>query len=573
MEWARFVSPSHAHVSDRAGRTVAPPTPGFESSPSFSMYPMSSSPHAMAMSQPLAPPPGFSPTPPSSPLPHLAREAPRSAGQATPFDDLVSNPFASVSNPFDEPADLGPPKPTPSRLHDSSVSFRSLLSSAHASLLDPYSIPPTAHALLLGTAQPKPLLPGYSAGPAPQHPSCDVPIVDVLSPLSTTSASDQAISLYRFFCAYRAYLALFVSAPGHMPISVWNCVPLAVRTFVVRTLALSADSPDILDVVAVSVLVNAFFPRSADGALRLLGCIPPPAGDIHSILAYTTEFQCLSSLLAPTIYYDANDPTKSPQHRFVSALPAVLSANVSAQCHISSQSIEQLSTYVANVLTTHSRLVAAAAPLGLHVSFVPPSPGPVAAYAAVVGSSPLTRSSASPPSITSPACKVSFDTSSPSPRFAQPRGKRNETARYCAPNAEPVDYCDYAEAFCHASYGHARSTAGTCRLAHKLMCPLFVRGKCNLQPHECHGLHVSSDVLSTLDLCCKLSTPSKYQATSPLPLLSSSPNPPWWAPDLSFSLSTLHPSSSTLVLSDRSEERRVGKECLRLCRSRWSPYH
>ena len=28
-----------------------------------------------------------------------------------------------------------------------------------------------------------------------------------------------------------------------------------------------------------------------------------------------------------------------------------------------------------------------------------------------------------------------------------------------------------------------------------------------------------------------------------------------------------------LVLSARSEERRVGKECLRLCRSRWSPYH
>jgi hypothetical protein len=23
----------------------------------------------------------------------------------------------------------------------------------------------------------------------------------------------------------------------------------------------------------------------------------------------------------------------------------------------------------------------------------------------------------------------------------------------------------------------------------------------------------------------------------------------------------------------RSEERRVGKECRRLCRSRWSPYH
>ena len=28
-----------------------------------------------------------------------------------------------------------------------------------------------------------------------------------------------------------------------------------------------------------------------------------------------------------------------------------------------------------------------------------------------------------------------------------------------------------------------------------------------------------------------------------------------------------------LMLAARSEERRVGKECLRLCRSRWSPYH
>ena len=30
---------------------------------------------------------------------------------------------------------------------------------------------------------------------------------------------------------------------------------------------------------------------------------------------------------------------------------------------------------------------------------------------------------------------------------------------------------------------------------------------------------------------------------------------------------------TTLKLTDRSEERRVGKECLRQCRSRWSPYH
>ena len=27
------------------------------------------------------------------------------------------------------------------------------------------------------------------------------------------------------------------------------------------------------------------------------------------------------------------------------------------------------------------------------------------------------------------------------------------------------------------------------------------------------------------------------------------------------------------IILSRSEERRVGKECLRLCRSRWSPYH
>ena len=34
-----------------------------------------------------------------------------------------------------------------------------------------------------------------------------------------------------------------------------------------------------------------------------------------------------------------------------------------------------------------------------------------------------------------------------------------------------------------------------------------------------------------------------------------------------------HPGVREIRLVDRSEERRVGKECLRLCRSRWSPYH
>ena len=35
----------------------------------------------------------------------------------------------------------------------------------------------------------------------------------------------------------------------------------------------------------------------------------------------------------------------------------------------------------------------------------------------------------------------------------------------------------------------------------------------------------------------------------------------------------LHSDLWTRRLEVRSEERRVGKECLRLCRSRWSPYH
>ena len=35
----------------------------------------------------------------------------------------------------------------------------------------------------------------------------------------------------------------------------------------------------------------------------------------------------------------------------------------------------------------------------------------------------------------------------------------------------------------------------------------------------------------------------------------------------------LSPPSLILPPGLRSEERRVGKECLRLCRSRWSPYH
>jgi hypothetical protein len=36
----------------------------------------------------------------------------------------------------------------------------------------------------------------------------------------------------------------------------------------------------------------------------------------------------------------------------------------------------------------------------------------------------------------------------------------------------------------------------------------------------------------------------------------------------------LYPSDADVLdISNRSEERRVGKECTVVCRSRWSPYH
>ena len=35
----------------------------------------------------------------------------------------------------------------------------------------------------------------------------------------------------------------------------------------------------------------------------------------------------------------------------------------------------------------------------------------------------------------------------------------------------------------------------------------------------------------------------------------------------------LHQAGREHVVLDRSEERRVGKECTIQCRSRWSPYH
>src|SRR3546814_468381 len=43
----------------------------------------------------------------------------------------------------------------------------------------------------------------------------------------------------------------------------------------------------------------------------------------------------------------------------------------------------------------------------------------------------------------------------------------------------------------------------------------------------------------------------------------------WWQQPLSI----FHEESLDNLVTERSEERRVGKECVSTCRSRWSPYH
>src|SRR3546814_11288886 len=44
-------------------------------------------------------------------------------------------------------------------------------------------------------------------------------------------------------------------------------------------------------------------------------------------------------------------------------------------------------------------------------------------------------------------------------------------------------------------------------------------------------------------------------------------------PGLAETEFTLVRTSGDRAASDRSEERRVGKECVSACRSRWAPYH
>src|SRR3546814_7976029 len=63
----------------------------------------------------------------------------------------------------------------------------------------------------------------------------------------------------------------------------------------------------------------------------------------------------------------------------------------------------------------------------------------------------------------------------------------------------------------------------------------------------------------------------------PAPMMGAMPNPIVAASDWPVEYrvdGNIRPITTTIVVnSSRSEERRVGKECVSTCRSRWSPYH
>ena len=94
------------------------------------------------------------------------------------------------------------------------------------------------------------------------------------------------------------------------------------------------------------------------------------------------------------------------------------------------------------------------------------------------------------------------------------------------------------------------------------------------------SLPASCGALAPFRLCSHSQPQSSpWDLTSEAQASAPSPHPPQWvsrqasrdgecwsAPILCAGIYPLSPLT-------RSEERRVGKECLRLCRSRWSPYH
>src|SRR3546814_17100144 len=83
----------------------------------------------------------------------------------------------------------------------------------------------------------------------------------------------------------------------------------------------------------------------------------------------------------------------------------------------------------------------------------------------------------------------------------------------------------------------------------------------------------SSDVCSSdLSRAGRLTHSCRISSGPPLRLNSGGETSAWTSPDPAV-IHCTPPASITLACPPRSEERRVGKECVSTCRSRWSPYH
>src|SRR3546814_8567692 len=85
-------------------------------------------------------------------------------------------------------------------------------------------------------------------------------------------------------------------------------------------------------------------------------------------------------------------------------------------------------------------------------------------------------------------------------------------------------------------------------------------------PYELRISDWSSDVCSSDLRCCGWARPP---ASRPCARPSPATSPPSAASPATGGRSSSPPGHSRR----RSEERRVGKECVSTCRSRWSPYH
>ena len=88
---------------------------------------------------------------------------------------------------------------------------------------------------------------------------------------------------------------------------------------------------------------------------------------------------------------------------------------------------------------------------------------------------------------------------------------------------------------------------------------------------------IGSGTLATLVTLVALSTPAGAQTFPSRPIRIIVPFPPGGSADLIARAVGQKMTESlgqpVVVENRRSEERRVGKECIPPCRSRWSPYH